>query len=121
MRRKANEGWAWTCLQEKSHSGRADQTRLDNSPTLWDCVRSPDAHVPRIGDDIAIYRSLLSFPLRFALLFRFRFLWLSGILTGLRYSQATLARVSALVAAQKEPKEAPPKKLRGKKAHLGLV
>ncbi|KAA1477236.1 ribosomal protein L28e [Dentipellis sp. KUC8613] len=34
---------------------------------------------------------------------------------------ATLARVSALVAAQKDPKEAPPKKLRGKKAHLGLV
>ncbi|KAI0307667.1 ribosomal L28e/Mak16 [Multifurca ochricompacta] len=31
---------------------------------------------------------------------------------------ATLARVSALVAAQKEPKAAPPKKLRGKKAKV---
>ncbi|KAI0249501.1 ribosomal L28e/Mak16 [Lactifluus subvellereus] len=31
---------------------------------------------------------------------------------------ATLARVSALIAAQKEPKAAPPKKVRGKKAKL---
>ncbi|KAH9969111.1 ribosomal L28e/Mak16 [Russula dissimulans] len=31
---------------------------------------------------------------------------------------ATLARVSALVAAQKEPKAAPPKKTRGKKAKV---
>jgi large subunit ribosomal protein L28e len=29
---------------------------------------------------------------------------------------ATLARVSALIASQKEPKAAPPKKVRGKKA-----
>ncbi|KAK0466045.1 ribosomal L28e/Mak16 [Desarmillaria tabescens] len=33
---------------------------------------------------------------------------------------AALARVSALIAAQKEPKPSPPKKLRGKKARGGL-
>ncbi|KAK0209161.1 ribosomal L28e/Mak16 [Desarmillaria ectypa] len=33
---------------------------------------------------------------------------------------ATLARVSALIAAQKEPKPSPPKKLRGKQARAGL-
>ncbi|KAG7451928.1 ribosomal protein L28e [Guyanagaster necrorhizus] len=33
---------------------------------------------------------------------------------------AALARVSALIAARKEPKPSPPKKLRGKKARAGL-
>lgn len=32
--------------------------------------------------------------------------------------QAALARVSALIAAQKEPKPLPPKKLRGRKAKV---
>ena len=35
--------------------------------------------------------------------------------------QATLARVSAILATQKEPKPTPPKKLRGKKAAAGPV
>ncbi len=34
--------------------------------------------------------------------------------------QATLARVSALLAAQREPKAAPAKKVRGKKAETFL-
>jgi len=34
------------------------------------------------------------------------------------FEQATLARVSALVAAQRDPKPSPPKKLRGKKAKV---
>ncbi|KAI0721193.1 ribosomal L28e/Mak16 [Fomitopsis betulina] len=35
--------------------------------------------------------------------------------------QATVARVSAILASQKEPKPSPPKKLRGKKAAAGPV
>ena len=38
-----------------------------------------------------------------------------------RVGQATLARVSAILATQKEPKPTPPKKLRGKKAAAGPV
>jgi large subunit ribosomal protein L28e len=42
------------------------------------------------------------------------------LLTHLRRQQLAIARTSALLAAQKEPKQAPPKKVRGKKKNAAV-
>lgn len=113
------ESWVWTC---SARSRGPDEGERSNSPpgTRHVAIGSSFAEICFFGPAMrpTLWRLHFLLYLSFLLLFSVRSCGLYAVEWMYAYErslQATLARISAVIASQKEKKPAPEKKTRGKK------